>query len=62
MLVVLTISVAIMCSHFLSNSYMLEDSKRDVSPFPKQFNIVVTIMLRTTIQGTGKISKTTRRR
>ena len=40
-----TVSVAIVRCHFLSDAYVLDDPKRDVSPFAKQFNIVVTIML-----------------
>lgn len=54
---VLTISVAIVRSHFLSNSYMFEDSKCYVPSFTKQFNIVIAIMLCTTIQGRGGLAQ-----
>lgn len=45
----LTISIAIVRSHFLSDTYMLDDTKCNIPPFTEQFDVVVTIMLRGTM-------------
>ena len=47
----LTVPVAIVRSHFLSDADMLDDPKSNVPAFAKEFNIVVAVVLEIRIEG-----------